>query len=474
MIKKNKNILFSGDKNVLKYLSVVMESVEQNTTGEVTYHVMYPAGDVEATSILDTLADKFKIKSYGIPEHVGLELSYTAGKRWPQSAFYPLFAIDYLPDNLESIVVLDCDTLVVNNIDDLFEMSFDGKMLLATSSWIKGLAESYSPKGTNYDFNSGIYRINLSKWRENHINLDTWKNAQRRLYAKKATMFDQDLLNEVFSVNHTKFINKSFNVNPSLYQIAKNSKEFDGIKIIHYTNNHYFEGKPWSLQILASDIDDSTDNYFYKIDRNIYEIVSQWWSYAPSSPFFSEFVHDAKVLGKFYKKYGKSHYKNEAKYRESYNKLKADYNNVTAMLNVYRSKKKDEILNYSVDSVYHALFNKHSFAKKIEKNNVDFVKLIEDNNYVVVPFYETLSLNKKYSLDLFVMSDINMSVNVYIRQHHNNKQFIGKFDLTNEIQHFSTSFTSDNTMYKDIALIPSNNSVGTHLSINKIIIKVLD
>lgn len=30
---RSKNVLFSGDKNVLKYLSVVMKSVTENITG---------------------------------------------------------------------------------------------------------------------------------------------------------------------------------------------------------------------------------------------------------------------------------------------------------------------------------------------------------------------------------------------------------------------------------------------------------
>lgn len=184
MCIRSKNVLFSGDKNVLKYLSVVMKSVTENITGNVLFHIMYPAEDMVAKNIIDQMSNNFSIIGYPVSDNIGKELSEVAGKRWPKSAFYPLFSSDFLPDSIESVLVLDCDTLVVNNIDELFEISFDGKLVLATSSWIKGPAEKYVPKGTNYDFNSGIYRINLKEWRNHNINLETWMSSQKSFVLK--------------------------------------------------------------------------------------------------------------------------------------------------------------------------------------------------------------------------------------------------------------------------------------------------
>ncbi|QEA57587.1 hypothetical protein FGL75_06780 [Weissella hellenica] len=463
-----KNVLFSGDRNVLKYLSVVMKSVIDNTTGDVAFHIMYPANDQSAEMIIEEMSKHFKIMGYPIPANVGKELSDFAGKRWPKSAFYPLFSHEFLPDSIESIVVLDCDTLVVSNIDELFDIPFDDKLILATSSWIKGAAENSKPKGTNYDFNSGIYRINLKGWKEHHIDINTWINSQKELHAKKVTTFDQDILNETFSVEHTKFINKSFNVNPSLYETAKSSSEFEGIKIIHYTNNHYFEGKPWDMRLNQNSIDESNEKYFYKIDKTIYELTNLWWKYAQDTQFINEFIHDALIREKFYNKFGKNHYKNEAKIKDRYDNLTADYDNVSSMVDVYKNKSQNEILNYSSQNNYPSFYNKKAFNKIKKDDGVHFYRKLKDNNYIVIPFYENLHKNKKYQIDLKLKSNSNIDLNVYIREHHNNKQFINKITLSKEFKDVKLSFSPQNENFRDIGLIMLNNAVGVQLIINKI------
>lgn len=465
---RSKNVLFSGDKNVLKYLSVVMKSVTENITGNVLFHIMYPAEDMVAKNIIDQMSNNFSIIGYPVSDNIGKELSEVAGKRWPKSAFYPLFSSDFLPDSIESVLVLDCDTLVVNNIDELFEMSFDGKLVLATSSWIKGPAEKYVPKGTNYDFNSGIYRINLKEWRNHNINLETWMSSQKKLRAKSVTMFDQDLLNETFSVNYTKFINKSFNVNPSLYETAKNSSEFNGIKIIHYTNNHYFEGKPWDMRPNQKNIDKGDEKYFYKIDQTIYELISLWWKYAVKTQFIDEFNHDASIREKFYSKFGKNHYKNEEKLKNSYNTLKADYQNVFSMVEVYKNKKPNEILNYSEENNFPTFYNKKAFKKIVKNHLVYFTREFKDNNYIVIPFYEKLQTNNQYKLSIRLKSNLDMDLDVYIREHHNNKQFIGKISLSNNLKKVDLVFSPQDTKFRDIALLATENAIGTQIIIDEL------
>ncbi|MFP7481706.1 glycosyltransferase [Weissella paramesenteroides] len=458
----SKNVLFSGDKNVLKYLSVLMNSVIENVTDDVVFHILYPKNDKDSVSIIESLSKKFKIFGYGVDVELVKPLSNVAGNTWPSSAFFPLFAAQILPDSLDSVLVLDCDTLVVKNIDNLFNIKIDDKMVLATSSWIKGPAENYKPRKINYDFNSGVYIINLKKWRDQNINLNFWMSMQSKLKAKKLTLFDQDLLNEAFSSSETKYINKSYNVNPSKYDFAKKSDEYDGIKILHFTNNKYFEGKPWDLNLQKSDIDNSELKYYYKIDSVIQEMVSFWWKFAEKSEFFDEFIHDASIRKNFYVKRAVSHFKRE---KILANKI-SDFQKKNKQISD-NELQSHQLMNYGFNSL--VLFNKSAFKQTKEQSISIFTRLINDGNYLVFPFGNKIQINKKYRLQIMIKSNKSTTSWLYIRQNHQNKQFLGKVQISDVFKTITIDFQPNKLSYKDLAITVENNS-GISLFIKNILI----
>lgn len=461
----SKNVLFSGDKNVLKYLSVLMHSVIENVSDNVTFHILYPKNDESSMDIIKNLTDTFTVFSYGVDTELVKPLSNVAGNSWPASAFFPLFAAQILPNNLDSVLVLDCDTLVIENIDNLFNIEIDDKMVLATSSWIKGAAENYKPRKINYDFNSGIYIINLKKWRGKNVNIDFWLSMQSRLQAKKLTLFDQDLLNEAFSYSQTKYINKSYNVNPSKYNFAKTSDEYDGIKILHFTNNKYFEGKPWDLNLQKTDIDNSQLKYYYKIDSVIQEMVSLWWKYAKKSEFIKEFKHDAIIRKNFYMKRAVSHFKNEKILANRNSKLQEKNKQLSSTSS--NRLQKNQLMNYEVDS--HALFNTNAFKQTQEPGISSFTRLLKDDNYLVFPFSNKIQLNKNYKLKLTIKSNKDTTSLLYIRQNHQNKQFVGTVKISKAFKTFNITFQAGNSNYKDLAITVENDK-GIRLSIKNILI----
>ncbi|MBZ6015205.1 glycosyltransferase family 8 protein [Leuconostoc gelidum] len=463
------HVLLSGDENVLKYLSVVMESVEKNSTALVTFHIFYPVNNKESEEILTQLGESYSIKTYGINDAILQPLTNVAGKRWPAAAFYPLLASMILPDDMDRILSLDSDTLVVGNIDNLFEIPFEGKALLATSGWISGKGEDYNPKGLNWDFNSGVYLINLAKWREMGIDISFWKSAQVKLIEKGVqTQFDQDLLNESFSIHHTKYINKAYNVNPHKYKIAMKSPEFDGRKILHFTNNaDYFVGKPWDIKFEKSDVSNETYNFHYKITPNIQEMTEEWWTVAENSLWINEFLRESAIRKKAYNK--------SVKYFRGYALELENRRNLSGMIQGARKAMlHNMVLYFSKENDYPMYYNKSAFKKSILVNKgVRIQRLVKDNNYVVVPFFKQLKLDKKYKLVIKLWASGISELDLFIRRNHDNKQLIGNIRFENIMKsskEMQIEFKIDREDYWDIALA-DNGVVNSFLVIESMDIR---
>lgn len=81
-----------------------------------------------------------------------------------------LYIQDYFDDDVERILYLDCDTLIVGSIKKLFEMNLEDNIIAG----VKDAFSKYYRKNINLSendmmINSGVYVIDLKKWRNSHI-----------------------------------------------------------------------------------------------------------------------------------------------------------------------------------------------------------------------------------------------------------------------------------------------------------------
>lgn len=462
-----KHILLAGDVNVLKYLYVVMKSVITNVKGEITFHIFYPKDSAESYEILEVLSKDFKIKRYGIDDEVLSPLATVAGKRWPAAAFYPLLASQVLSNDIKRIVSLDSDTLVVDSIDELFEIPFDDKAIIATSSWISGYGEQYTPRSISWNFNSGMYVINLDKWRTLGVDVQFFKYGHAELIRKKSSLFDQDLLNEAFSISDTKYINKAYNVAPSKYYEAQQSLTFEGVKIIHFTNNRYFEGKPWDIKFDKKDVSNKPYHYYYKITQEIYEIVNMWWMVASTSPWFSEWSIASDARKSLYRKRLRPLSQNISSsdiINKSYSKTVEGFRQ--AMMS-------DAILEFEPGLSIASFYNVNSIVLNVLTDIIKY-EHVQDGAYVVIPFYKQLKKGNTYKISL-TLNTPNSDLHIYLRRNHNYKQSIGEIKQTSTMSKYSFTFIPDKSDYFDVGLIQSNAKKGTIIEIKQItIIELFD
>lgn len=138
---------------------------------------------------IDTKLYTKKMQEYGIPTWNG---SY--------ATYMKLFLSEYLPDNIDRILYLDCDTIINGSIDQLWFYDLkDFYLAMAIDCMNPNHKKKYDIDYHQKYFNAGIILFNLKEWKKNNC----IKKVISFLKEKHAVLSfaDQDLLNICFSKN---------------------------------------------------------------------------------------------------------------------------------------------------------------------------------------------------------------------------------------------------------------------------------
>lgn len=178
-------------------------------------------------------------------------------EQWPKEACYRIFAAHILPEDLDRVLYLDPDMVIINNIEQLYNLVMDNMYFAACTHLFEPVQSvvrynlKMAPK-TVY-VNSGMMLINLEQLREEQ-NIDQvydYINKNR----KKLHLFDQDTLNGLYSerilplnpllYNLDEKYFKAYNLSPAY---KENRIDHDWVKkntvIIHFCGKI----KPWQEQ----------------------------------------------------------------------------------------------------------------------------------------------------------------------------------------------------------------------------------
>lgn len=147
------------------------------------------------------------------------------------STYGRLFLQDYLKD-IDKIIYIDCDTVVLNNIETLFDIQMDGFAVAGVQDICSFI--NRKPLGLNENdryINAGVQLINLKYWREN----DGMKKCLDfiRKFDGKVPFEDQGTINGVF-VNKIKIIHPKYNFMNHMLRFNANK-----ISLIYNIKNYY-------------------------------------------------------------------------------------------------------------------------------------------------------------------------------------------------------------------------------------------
>ena len=164
---------------------------------------------------------------------------------YSKEAYIRLFAHDYLPENVDRILWLDSDMIVIGDIREFYDQSFDDKLYVAYKDLDQGdSAEKKASLGMPADaiyINTGILLMNIKEIRKKV------KTEMITSYIKensnKIELVDQDVLNGLL-YDSVKVIDSDNTYNYFTKQIMPWNRHmvFRNAQIIHYATDK----KPWN------------------------------------------------------------------------------------------------------------------------------------------------------------------------------------------------------------------------------------
>ncbi|MCM1078820.1 MAG: glycosyltransferase family 8 protein [Bacteroidales bacterium] len=245
-----------ADNNFVVPLGICILSVlETNRSHEICFHVISSGISDTNKGIISDVVLKYnkKVAFYDIDGDTFKE--YPVNDRFPNSIYYRFLLSELLPDNVERILYLDCDTIVNGDISELFATDLGDTFCGVVPSQSCDDIRHKNRLGIGYRyFNSGVLLFEISVWRQNDIVAKSMQFLGNENYMPVCP--DQDALNVVFD-NNVTWLPWKYNFQEDLLMPHSNSfidrKEWDIIdqnihdmRILHYCGNF----KPWHKECL--------------------------------------------------------------------------------------------------------------------------------------------------------------------------------------------------------------------------------
>ncbi len=186
-----------------------------------------------------------------------------------------LFMGEILPQEIERVLYLDCDTIVAQSLKKLWDMELDGKLMGAVMepTIYEAVKESIGLQEKDPYFNSGVLLVDLRQWRASNAQkrlLDFWEEKGGKLFASDQDVLNGALKGEILSLpprynfftnyryfSYGDFIRRS----PSYQTVTKNmfveAKKHPAI--IHYMGDE----RPW----IAGNLNHYRKAYEFYLDK---------------------------------------------------------------------------------------------------------------------------------------------------------------------------------------------------------------
>lgn len=239
------NIAIAFDNNYLKQFHALVASIIRNTTANNVVYLHVIAPDIES-------ADASEIKGYltcGIRDIIFYDIDsdvikeFVLSNTWTHAVYYRLFFPLIVPNGIKRLLYLDCDTLVLSDLSELFcEELGDYPVGAVYDNYVRKQALLGITEDGQY-FNSGVLLIDTTLWRTQQISERAFDYLNN--YPERILYVDQCALNAVLYNNWKKL---PFRYN-TLYTYLPNGSSLRDLMrfisdkvIIHFTLE-----RPWHM-----------------------------------------------------------------------------------------------------------------------------------------------------------------------------------------------------------------------------------
>lgn len=248
------NICFTIDHNYVDHCAVVlMSAAKNNKDTDVHFHIVSQdlTADDEQTLERISTGEGCKASFYKVPDALLEAYQLRWGKkRLSMSVYFRCVLASVLPSSVEKVIYMDCDVVVVDSLQALWECKLDNLAVAGVQDLVHTPDEYFDrlqyDKSYGY-FNGGVLVLNLAYWRKNDV--ENRCKQYFREHRDRIVRNDQDIMNAVL-YKEKLMVDLRWNVQADFY-LAKHYlqsadrktciKVISDPAIIHFS----YRKKPW-------------------------------------------------------------------------------------------------------------------------------------------------------------------------------------------------------------------------------------
>lgn len=244
------NILVTLNSNYMHPLKVMLKSLFiSNPKVDFNIYVMHSSLSKEEVARLEQYVQIEGSTLVEIPIHDHYFSNAPILKHYSKEMYYRLLAYKFLPDEVEKILYLDPDILVINKLDQLYNMDISEYLYAAAYHDRAKVNELNKIRFKEYEvenyYNSGVLLMNISRHRKEIVEQDIYDFVNEN--KKKLILPDQDVINGLYSKNIKNIDEVIYNFDARFYLYYKLTNKIDMDYIMKNTVIIHFCGKkkPW-------------------------------------------------------------------------------------------------------------------------------------------------------------------------------------------------------------------------------------
>ena len=119
------NVVINTDDKYLQHAMAMLCSLyESNKTHQITVHVLCKELSEESKKYIDTLSDHYDNHAsfYEVDEGRLTGVQFRKNRPLSMAAYYRLLLSSILPTQIDKVLYLDCDMIVVRDIQEIFNI----------------------------------------------------------------------------------------------------------------------------------------------------------------------------------------------------------------------------------------------------------------------------------------------------------------------------------------------------------------
>lgn len=244
-------------------ISILSLLENSNADDNIIFHIVDSGISKDNLSNLTNIIEGHhqRVNFYNMPDFEQLTGKRISTGRWNINVFSKLFVGSILPENVNKVICIDCDTVITHSLKELWNVDLKQKT-------VAGVIECMSPlyrlnlgkKAEDFYFNSGVVVFNVDKLRKEHYEDLFWECMQK--YGSSLAYLDQDVINAVIPQSQMLSLHPKFNAITPFFVLDYrdfmeirgarkyySEKEYEQAKkdpyIIHFTTFFLVNLRPW-------------------------------------------------------------------------------------------------------------------------------------------------------------------------------------------------------------------------------------